>query len=406
MTSGEVLLGPATGGRRGDPDPYGNYAWLRENCPVSPVPGDADSPTWLVTTFDLVRSCLGDARLSSDPRHLGGAVADGFERNLQGMDPPEHTRLRRVVSRAFSPRSVEAARPGIAAVCNEAIDALSGRTEADLVAEYALVVPVAVIHRLLGVPPELAIAPAQCLEKFWSASVKQPADEAAIEELRGYTASIVDACRSVPGQGVVSELLEALDAGALRDELEVQAMIFLLLGAGHATSVPFLGAAILRLLQNPCLVEEALRDATRWPSYVEEALRLDSPSQASAARYATEDLEIGGVQVARGDTVVLSLAAANRDPLLFDDAERFAPRPVAPAHLAFGHGLHVCVGAHLARAEGEIALRTLFERLSGPRLSLDEVTWALGPMLRCPASLPVTFDGVADATPLRGDRHG
>ncbi|MEV6977964.1 cytochrome P450 [Kitasatospora sp. NPDC093806] len=384
-------------GRRGDPDPYPNYAWMREHCPVSLVAGgDGEPATWLVTAYELSRTVLGDARISADVRNSAyGAEEESsaFERNLQGMDPPEHARLRRLVSAAFSPRAVERYRPRIERICRETIAAFAGRGTADLVTEYSLIVPVAVIHDVLGVPEELQQPPEVCMEQFWRASIMQPTDRAAVAFLDDYLREVVAHKRRHPGDDVVTDLLAKLDAGELDSEDELRGMLYLIIGAGHATSVPFLGAGILRLMQHPEQLADVLADPALWQSSIEEILRYDSPSQAGANRYAREAMTIGDTEVAKGDAVLISLAAANRDPAQFPDPDRFDVRRPARSHLAFGQGTHFCLGAHLARAEGEIALRTLFETL--PDLALttpaDQVPWALGPMLRGPGELPVTF---------------
>ena len=379
----------------GDPDPYPNYAWLREHAPVAPASGRDGAPVWLVSRYDLARDCLADPRLSADHRNAASPPRsdDPLEHNLQGTDPPEHARLRRLVAAAFSPRAVEAARPMIARVCRQAVAAFADRGRAELVADYALVVPVAVIHELLGVPPEEQEAPAVCLDRFWRASVAEPPDPASGRYLDDYLRRIVALKRRRPGADLVTMLLGLLDRGELRDEGELRSMLYLLLGAGHATSVPFLAAGMLRLLEHPDQLAALRRDPAGWPACVEEVLRHDPASQASSNRYALSDLTVGGVAVSRGDTVLVSLAAANRDPDRFPDPDRFdSTRPPGP-HLAFGHGAHFCLGAHLARAEGEIALRTLVATLPDLALAVDprQVQWALGPMLRGPRALPVTF---------------
>lgn len=170
-------------------------------------------------------------------------------------------------------------------------------------------------------------------------------------------------------------------------------MVLGIFGAGHVTTVQFFGVAVLRLLQHPDQLVDLIAGRARWSDAINEILRFDSPIQATQHRYAVEDMDIGGVQVARGDAVLISVAAANRDPARFDDAARFSVHRASRPNLAFGHGVHLCLGVHLARLEGEIGLDILFRRLPGIRLAIPaaEVAWAYGPMLRGPRELPVTL---------------
>jgi cytochrome P450 len=180
-------------------------------------------------------------------------------------------------------------------------------------------------------------------------------------------------------------------------------MILSVLGAGHVTTVQFLGAAAVRLMQHPEQLAALQAGTVAWPAAVAEMLRYDSPVQASAYRHVTEDMEIGGVRLAKGDAVLISLAAANRDPSRFPRPDEFRIDRQPRGNLAFGHGAHLCLGAHLARLEGEIALSILFRRLPDLRLAIpfERIVWTYGPMLRGPHRLPVTFrPGPAGSPPV------
>jgi cytochrome P450 len=408
MTSGGDVCPAPT--RRGDPDPYSNYAWLREQAPVSPlVSPHTNRPAWFVTSFELAKACLSDDRLSNDDSNDGdnsdntnnssgdyAAVDDGDEyiaRGLLRLDRPEHTRLRRTVSTVFSPGAAERARPMVERVCHAAIDRFADRGEADVVAEYGLPVPVAVIHEVLGAPESLRDDPAHCLDLFVRAGLDRPVDQDSYVALIDYLDRLVDFKRTHPGDDVTTLLLRELDAGQLRDIRELRSMMLSILGAGHISTVQFLGSSMLRLLQHPDQLAELMSGAVPWRAAVHEMLRFDSPVQASVYRYALEDMEIDGVAIAKGDAVLISLGSANRDQDTFADAGEFhADRPVRQ-NLAFGYGAHLCLGVHLARLEGEVALDVFFRRLKDVRLAMpiDEVAWGYGPMLRGPLALRVAF---------------
>jgi cytochrome P450 len=397
----------------GDPDPYPNYAWLREHAPVSPIYSPhASTTTWLVTSNELARAALADPRLSNDDRNSAGPQAPfgGGEwdpaRSLLDLDRPEHTRLRRLVAGTFSPSAVEQMRPMMERVATEAIDGFIAAGECDLVHSFSLPVPVAIIHEVLGVPPPEREAPERCLDLFWRTGLTQPVDTVALRELLAYVKHLADYKRAHPGNDVGTRLLRGFDSGELRDENELQSMILSVLGAGHVTTVQFLGAAAVRLMQHPDQLRALREGAVRWPDAVVEMLRYDSPVQASAYRYVTEDMEIGGTRLAKGDAVLISLASANRDPGRFSDPDEFRIDRETRGSLAFGHGAHLCLGSHLARLEGEIALGTLFHRLPDLRIAIPfaHIIWTYGPMLRGPRRLPVTFTpGQPGPAPLAGD---
>lgn len=378
-----------------DPDPYPNYRWLRENAPACPMAGDTDEDsTCFVTSYELVRASLLDSRLSSDPRNAAGADPTApADRSVLDTDPPDHSRMRRVVNPAFSLSAVDALRPRIARACREAIAAFAGRGHADLMAEYGLVVPVAVIHEILGVPPEQRVDPAEFLDRFWWAGAARQPEPAAVEFVDAYVHRILEYKRAHPGDDVTTALLRALDDGELRDESELRGMVTAVLGAGHITTVPLVSAGVVRMLQHPEQLARARAEPGRWADVVEELLRHDSVIQVSTNRYALEEVVVGGVPVPKGGTVLLSFAAANRDPTHFEDPDTFDMDRPRGGHLAFGHGTHFCLGAHLGRAEAEIALGTLFEALADvrPDVPLDDIVWSFGPMLRGPAAIPVTF---------------
>jgi cytochrome P450 len=391
---------------RGDPDPYPNYRWLREHQPASVVPGSDGKPLCVVTSYELVRSCLLDPRLRSgyepSARPGGTADADAPSRTdgmALGISEHYHERVYRIMSEVLPSSLVERTRPGIQASCRSALSAFIARGHADLMGEYALRIPVAVIHDLLGVPKDEREAPEVCLREYLAAGFTSPPDAESEEFLHDYVHRIIGYKRAHPGDDVTTRLIDYLDRGELHSVGELQTVIFTLLGAGHTTTAPFIATAIVRLLEHPACLNSAMQDEGRWPAIAEEVLRHDAPLHSVQTRYAQQEMVIGDVQLEPGHAVLLSLAAANRDPSRFVDPEEFDPdRPVS-RHLAFGHGSHFCPGSQLARSEGRIALRELFHAIPDLSLSVgsQEIVWAFGPILRGPATIPVIFTPQQDS---------
>lgn len=391
---------PRLGRGHGDPDPYPNYAWLREKAPVSALfSPHGIGGTWLITSYDIARSALADPRLSNDNRNSGDQLTvepaedDDTARGLLDLDRPEHARLRKLLNSSFSPQAVERWRPMIERVCHAAVDRIAGAGRADLVSAFALPVPVAIIHEVLGVPEDQRKDAGRCLDLFYRAGLARPNQVEPYRELISYVDQLIDYKQRHRADDITSLLLRHLDDGRLRDERELRSMVLAVLGAGHVTTVQFFGCAILRLLTHPAQRDALLNGHTGWSDGVNEMLRVDSPIQATVYRYATEDLELGGVRIARGDAVLISLAAANRDPGRFERPDAFDIHRPSRSNLAFGYGAHLCLGAHLARLEGAIGLEVLFRRLPDLRLdmSYQDVVWVYGPMLRGPHRVSAQF---------------
>lgn len=369
----------------GDPDPYPNFRWLREHDPVSLTSARESSRTYVVTPYRHVRAALVDPRLSPD-----GIEPDS---ELIGADPQDHARLRQVMSSLLPNHLVQQFRPRISAICNAAIDAFVERGCAELMDDFAVQVPVAVIHELVGLPAELRETPQVCMEHFFRASFAVRRDPDSMAFIDAYLRRIVDFKRRDPGEDMTTALLAALDRGDLKDERELRTVLYSIIGGGHVSTGPFIAAAVLRLLENPSQLTDVQADPGLWPAVVEEALRYDSAVQYARNRYAECPLTIGDTEVGEHDIVMLSLAAANHDPAAFPHPDSFDIHRAKTPHLAFSHGIHYCPGSHLARAEGIIALSTLFDRIPDLRLADpgSPVAWTLGPALRGPAAVPVRF---------------
>ena len=404
--------------------PYAVYDRLRDTAPVHRVTGPDGSPAWLVTRYDDVREALANPLLSLDKRHAlpggykGFALPPALDANLLNMDPPDHTRIRRLVGRAFTTRRVEQLRAPIRRTADRLLDALGtnggphGST--DLIAAYAAPLPITVICDLLGVPDghrrdfrawtDVLVAP--------DPARPQAAKEAVVAMLGFFTQLLADK-RKEPADDLLSDLIAVRDesgsagsdhAGSDRmgsdrmgsdrlTEDELMSLAFLILFAGYENTVQLIGTAVLALLQHPDQLAALRADPTRLPAAVEEFVRYDGPALLAIRRFPREDVTIGDVTVPAGETVLLSLAAANRDPRRFPDADRFDLGRDAGGHLALGHGIHYCLGAPLARLETEIALAALLERL--PDLQLDgdpgDLRWRPSLRARGLLTLPVTY---------------
>ncbi|MCX4546149.1 cytochrome P450 [Streptomyces sp. NBC_01565] len=378
-------------------DPYPALAALRERGRVHRihVPGTGD--VWLVLGRDEVRAALTDHRLRNDIRHSATWDSDGGHAiglNMLQTDAPHHTRLRALVAREFTAGRVDALRPRVQQIADELLDALPPAGTFDLVAGYALPLPLTVICELLGVP-----SADQHLFHAWSAELVAPSSPAAAAtagaEMTAYFASLISAKAGDPGTDLMSALvLASADEEGLSPE-ELLGMAFLLLVAGHETTVNLISGGVLNLLRHPDQLAALRADPSLLGGAIEEMLRHDGPVTSAAFRHAAEPLEIAGVRIPAGDSVMLSLASASRDPEHFPDPDRFDIRRPARGHLAFGHGIHHCLGAPLARLEGRIALATLLRRLPDLALALDAGPDALprraNAMLRGVAALPVSW---------------
>ncbi|MGX1909168.1 cytochrome P450 family protein [Streptomyces phaeochromogenes] len=396
-------------------DPYAVYDRLRDTAPVHRVTGPDGSPAWLVTRYDDVREALANPLLSLDKRHAlpggykGFALPPALDANLLNMDPPDHTRIRRLVGRAFTSRRVEQLRAPIRQTADRLLDALGAHGGTDLIAAYAAPLPITVICDLLGVPDghrrdfrawtDVLVAP--------DPARPQAAKEAVVAMLGFFTQLLADK-RKEPADDLLSDLIAVRDesgsagsdhavsdrAGSDRlTEDELMSLAFLILFAGYENTVQLIGTAVLALLQHPDQLAALRADPTLLPAAVEEFVRYDGPALLAIRRFPREDVTIGDVTVPAGETVLLSLGAANRDPRRFPDADRFDLGRDAGGHLALGHGIHYCLGAPLARLETEIALAALLERL--PDLELDgdpgDLRWRPSLRARGLLTLPVTY---------------
>jgi cytochrome P450 len=393
-------------------DTYATFAAMREHDPVLLQPGiDGATPIWFVTRHaDAMAVLLDDERFVRDPalgmpaEELSAYQASMpaeiafIENHMLNKDGDDHRRLRRLVTRAFTPRMVEALRPRIQEIADDLIDAVESRGEMDLVDDFAFPLPITVIAELLGVP----VADRDRF-RIWSTAVVTPVLSREeldrfgrlMGELVAYLHELFERRRAEPAGDLISALLQVEDDGDVLSEQELFSMVVLLIVAGHETTVSLIGNAVVALLQHADQLAELERDPGLLPRAIEELIRYDGPVERSLNRWAAEDVRLGGKTIRRGDSVIVILGAANRDPAAFGDPDRLdVAREPESKHLGFGRGSHYCLGAPLARLEAEIALRTLFGRLPNLTLGVDagELRWRRVPLFRSLAAVPLRWD--------------
>ncbi|GAA4874949.1 cytochrome P450 [Saccharopolyspora cebuensis] len=378
-------------------DPHATLAHAREHAPVREVTFET-GPTWLVTRYADVRAGLADPRLAKDwratlPAEERASAPPGLpapmSHMLTSLDPPEHTRLRRLVTQAFTARRLAALRPRIETLADDLLAGLPGDEPVDLVARYAIPLPMEVICELIGVP-ELD------REDFahWSTVLidecPEPELARASAQLADYLGGLVALRRDDPDDALLSGLIAASEDGERLSDIEIVAMAMLLLMAGHETTAVFITNSVRALLADPA-ARAGVTSPDTVPGLVEELLRWVSPALNASLRFATEDLEIGGTAIPRGASVTLSTGAANRDPDRFSDPARLDPGRDPAGHVAFGHGIHRCLGAALVRLEAEIALTALFRRFPDLRAAgPDEaLTFRRSVHVHAPRTFPV-----------------
>ncbi|MGW3274504.1 cytochrome P450 family protein [Streptomyces kronopolitis] len=399
-------------------DPYPAYAWLRENSPVHRTTLPSGVEAWLVTRYSDARQALADPRLSKNPLHhsedargksktgIPGERSANLMTHLLNIDPPDHTRLRRLVSKAFTPRRVAAFAPRVQELTDRLIDGFAERGEADLIHEFAFPLPIYAICDLLGVPRE-----DQDDFRDWAGMMIRhgggPRGGVArsVKKIRAYLAELIHKKRAKLSDDLISDLIRASDHGEHLTENEAAAMAFVILFAGFETTINLIGNSAHAFFRNPAqraVFQGAVdrSDDTLLDSAVEELLRFNGPVELATWRYATEALEIGGQSIRKGAPVLAVLAAADRDPERFTQPDTLDLARRDNQHLGYGHGIHYCLGAPLARLEGRTALETLFRRLPDLQLAVDpaDLRWRGGLIMRGLRTLPVEFKPEASAS--------
>ena len=390
-------------------NPFPLFARVRAAGPVHEVTLPDGQRAWLVARHAEARAALNDPRLSKDMHAAlardGAVVAEGlpgpaFARHMLSVDPPDHTRLRALATAAFSRPRVAALRPRIQTIVDDLLDALHrrGDTVVDLVAGFAFPLPFTVISELLGVPePDRAELGAWFTTLLAPASAPEPPPSAvaASGNIVRYLTELLDRKRVEPGPDLVTDLVRAGDERDALTRQEMLSTIFQLMVAGHDTTTSLIGNGMVALLRHPDQRDALVADPGLLPRAIEEILRWDAPVPHSTFRYTTHDVQLGGTTIPAYAQVIISLAAANRDPNRYRHAESFDITRSDNSHLAFGHGIHHCLGARLARMEGTIAFTALLGRYPAMRLAVPRsaLRWDHGDglVLRGLAELPVVL---------------
>lgn len=375
-------------------------SWLREHEPVSRIRLPYGGDSWLVTRYRDALSVLSDHRFSraeaAGPDMPRMTPEPGGAASIVMTDPPEHTRLRRLVAKAFTARRVERMRAHVAALIDSLLTAMSARgAPCDLVEHLAMPLPVTVICDLLGVPYEDKVRFRGWVEALMSTTAYTPAQVSeAIDEFSGYLTEQVALRRVRPTDDLIGALVRARDEGRKLSEVELVTFVGTLLAGGQESTSNQLTNFMYTLLTEPHLFQQLWQRPDLVPTAVEELLRyLVIGSGITFARIATEDVEINGALIRRGESTIVSLATANRDPRVFNDPERIDLSRTPNQHLVFGPGVHHCLGASLARMELQEALKALIHGFPTLHLAVpaEEVRWRTGLTVRGPVTLPVAW---------------
>ena len=387
-------------------NPFPFYAQLRAQAPVFPVTLPPKQRAWLVTRYDDVLSVLKDEHFAKDRRNAMTpeqlkkrpwipAMFKPLERNMLDLDSPDHTRLRALVHKAFTPRLIEQMREQIQVLTNELLDAVEPRGSMDVIADFALPLPLTMIGRILGVP-------SQDNPKFhrWSKTMIAGGTNRnlfvlipSMMSFMAYLKKLIQQRRATPQNDLITALVQAKDGNDSLSEDEILAMIIILLVAGHETTVNLIGSGVLALLEHPDQLERLRSEPALIKSAIEELVRFVCPVETATERYAREDITIAGTTIPRGELVLAAIGSANRDEKYFDDPDMLDITRSNNKHLSFGLGVHYCLGASLARLEGQIAISTLIQRMPNLRLSVapDQLRWRGSFILRGLEALPVSF---------------
>jgi cytochrome P450 len=384
-------------------DPFSVHARLRAEHPVARVIMPGGMPARLITGYAQARAALTDPRLVKVPKSWRTDQDSNFaalHMHMLNLDPPDHDRLRRLVSKAFTARRVEALRPRITAITADLLDGMSTQREVDLLAAFAFPLPITVICDLLGVP----VADRDYF-RAWSTTIvadnvsPEVFTEAATAMI-SYFRSLLATRRREPTDDLVSALIAARDEADRLSENELLSMMFLLLVGGHETTVNLITSGTLALLLHPGELTRLRADRALLGGAVEELLRYVNPVNNATFRLARKSLEIDGVRIDAGEVVLVSLSGANWDPSRYAGPDRLDLSRDNSGHLAFGHGIHYCLGAPLARLEGEIAFRGLLDRFASLTLAvpLDALRWRPSTLMHGLESLPVRLVPASSST--------
>lgn len=397
-------------------NPHELLRTYRERGPVHEVVWAHGAKVWLITGYDEVRSLVNDPRVSKDgrranelfARHSGApaepapadAVSQRFDDELAShmlnSDPPRHSRLRTLVSKAFTPQRVERLRPRVEEVVERLLDGFGDRSEVDLIGDFAIGLPITIICDLCGIPEADRADFRQLSLKLVGAG--QDPDEVvqASKTMTAYAAALIDAKRAAPADDLISELVRVSDGADHLTQGELIGMIFMLSVAGHIGTTYSIAGAVANLLTHPDQLSRLRADPTLLPAAVDELLRYDGPSGVGTFRFSTAEIPVGGRVIPAGEILALSWHSANRDSSHFADGDRLDLGRRPTGSLAFGHGVHYCIAVPLAKMQIEVALERLFGRYPRLRLAVepDQLRWNSSALLRGLQALPVQLGPV------------
>jgi cytochrome P450 len=390
-------------------DPYPVLGRLRAEGPVHEVVWTHGARVWLVTRYAEITALVNDPRVSKDGRRMNELFAlhsglpverrdtgvgfnDELAAHVLNSDPPRHSRLRSLVSKAFTAHRVERLRPRVAQVADECLDAMTGRSDIDLVSDFAVKLPTTIICDLFGIP-------GADREQFrlWSTKLvgagQDPAEVTdAGDKMVGYVSALVEAKRATPCDDVVSALVRVHDDGERLSHGELVSMIFFLAVAGHITTIHSLGNAVYNLLTHPSELARLREDLSLMPAAVDELMRFDSAAQVGTFRFTTAEIKLGDVTIPANQLLLLSWSAGNRDSARYPDADRLDLNRHPVGIMSWGYGLHRCVGVPLAKMQIEVGLTRLLTWYPDLRLAVDpgEIRWEDNALLRGLVTLPVS----------------
>lgn len=378
-------------------DPYPFYARLRAEAPVCRT-RFLGKPAWLITRYNDVLKLLRERHVAKDwppVTYWIHLFAGAITRHMLNKDDPDHARLRRLVHQAFTPSLIKHLRERIQSTCDELLNRLEKTSTVDLMRDYALPLPITVMAELLGIPAEER-------ELFYERSRSSLSPSTALGVLRAvpdqrllarHIRKLIKRRRREPCADLITALVQAEEADDHLNEQELVATIFFLFIAGYETTVNLIGVGAMTLMQNPGQRRRFEQDSTVGESAVEELLRYTSPLDVATQRFAREDMIINSVRISRGDALFAVLGSANRDETVFPDPDTLDLGRLPNKHVAFGQGAHYCLGAPLARMDGQIALTTLFRRFPNLRLAQppEALRWRKSLVVRGLESLPVTI---------------
>jgi len=392
-------------------NPYPFFQHFREHSPIERATMPSGETAWMIFSYDIAMDALKEERFIRDYTKLTTEENDEeiaqkaktphltsmFMRHMLKVDPPDHRRLRSLAQKAFTPRMVANLQPTIEDITNDLLDQLKDQETIDLIETFAFQLPIAVICHMLGLPLEDR-------DKFhkWSAAVMDSMHRpkliednlSLMKEFANYIDDWIDYKQQHLEDDLISGFIEAQEQGEKLTKEEIRSMIFLLVVAGHETTVSLIGNSVFALLQHPEQLDKLNKDRTLINSTIEEILRYDGPAEVATTRRAIEDMTFYGQEISRGELILIALSAANHDPKYFQDPETFDITREYNQHLAFGKGIHRCLGAPLARLEGQIAILALFDHYPHLKLAAEPSTlqWRSSFLVRGLKELPIKLN--------------